>query len=191
MTERAKGRCVAVARWQRLDIEGDDTCRLIAGAEGWMLSGHARMAGPEGRSRLDYVVWADAEWRTTGADVTGTQDGRPVGWRIRRDAQGWTLDDQRIAGLDGATDVDLSFTPATNLLPLRRLAPVAGAVVPVTAAWFTYPQIALAPLVQSYERLSDTTLAYRSPDFQARLTADPSGFVTDYPGLWRGAVTDD
>jgi hypothetical protein len=34
----------------------------------------------------------------------------------------WRLNDLEISGLDECVDLDLGFTPATNLLPIRRLA---------------------------------------------------------------------
>jgi hypothetical protein len=82
---------------------------------------------------------------------------------------------------------DLSFTPATNLLAIRRMRPAIGQRVAVRAAWLDFPLIALQPLEQIYERLTDTSWRYESGGgtFTARLETGAAGFVTEYPGLWQ------
>ena len=101
----------------------------------------------------------------------------------------WWVDDRAQPAVTGAHDIDLSFTPATNLMPLRRLG---TEDLPVAAAWLQYPQAKLVPLEQTYARtgLADV-MRYRAEetDYSTDLTVDRTGFVTLYPGLWEGQVT--
>lgn len=89
--------------------------------------------------------------------------------------------------MEGCTDVDLAFTPATNLLSLRRLELAVGQQAEVVAAWLTFPEFSLIPLRQRYRRTSRTTYDYAAPDlpFAGILTVNAEGFVLDYAGLWR------
>ncbi|MGR3757243.1 MAG: putative glycolipid-binding domain-containing protein [Tranquillimonas sp.] len=189
-----QGEVAAIARWRRLDGEGDDVCRLVREPGGWMLAGHARFAKGGVRSALDYVVWCDEGWHSLRADVSGRHDGATVGWRIRRNGSGWLLNDRPADGdrAEGCTDIDLAFTPATNLLPLRRLRPRDGEIA-VRAVWFPFPETCLRPLPQSYRRDGPGQVVYTSPDtgFSARLNVHDTGFVTLYPGLWEGEVAQD
>jgi hypothetical protein len=88
--------------------------------------------------------------------------------------------------LTGLVDLDLGFTPATNLLPLRRLALEPGAAADTEAAWLDDATWTFSRLPQRYERRSANEYWYESPTagYAALLTVTPEGFVTDYPGLW-------
>jgi len=86
-------------------------------------------------------------------------------------------------------DLDLSFTPATNLLPLRRLALVSGQSAEVRSAWLEWPEVRLTPLVQRYVRRSQAEYEYEADlpgasPFRGMLRVQPDGWVLDYAGLW-------
>ena len=105
--------------------------------------------------------------------------------RVGADLQ-WFLNGRSVLAVARAIDVDLAFTPATNLLPIRRLKLPVGSSAPVVAAWLPFPEIDLRPLDQVYHRASNDTYRYSSQGgmFTATLTVSPFGFVTNYAGLW-------
>jgi hypothetical protein len=88
--------------------------------------------------------------------------------------------------VDGCIDLDLNFSPSTNLLPIRRLNLQIGRQAEVTAAWLRFPSFELEPLSQTYERLGEFKYRYSSNEgaFFAELTVNHAGFVTVYPELW-------
>jgi hypothetical protein len=98
----------------------------------------------------------------------------------------WHLDGAVVDGLEGCLDLDLGFTPATNLTQLRRLALDVGASADVPVAWLDVDSWSLQRLPQRYERRTPRAYAYQSPTFgyDAVLDVSPDGFVTRYPGLW-------
>ncbi|SLN20280.1 hypothetical protein ROJ8625_00728 [Roseivivax jejudonensis] len=176
---------VAEIRWRALDREGRDSCRLVRQHDdGWMLLGHARFRAAGSESRIDYLVRCDPDWHTLGADVTGIWDGTRVALHIVREGPTWTLNQQRQDGLDDAVDIDLSFTPATNLMPIRRMPEIGG--VSVRAAWLSAPGAPLGPLDQRYTRGRGGIVHYAAEQtgFSTDLRVASSGFVTEYPGLW-------
>ena len=182
---------VATADWRRLDQPGGDSCTLFAEAGGWRIRGSAAFGDGDAAARLDYEIACDPGWRTRAASVDGTCGGQPVSLRLKQSGGRWVMNGAPQPQVSGLTDIDLFFTPATNLLPIRRLAPEPGRVQEVTAAWLG-PGFVLAPLRQVYAAVADGVLGYAAPEsgFQARLAVHPSGFVIDYPGLWSGAVRD-
>jgi hypothetical protein len=138
--------------------------------------------------RLDYRVVCDAAWRTVFCGVTGWLDMTPVDVAIDVDAtRRWTLSGRSCPVLQGCDDVDLSFSPATNLLPIRRAQLAVGGRVSVRAAWLRFPALTLEPLDQTYERVSESRYRYesRGGSFVAMLETNAVGFVTHYPGLWQ------
>lgn len=178
----------AMAHWRRLDGAGTDRCTLARADHGWLLTGRAVWLEDEMETALTYAVRCDPDWRSLSADVTGTRGGAEIGLRIAQAGDAWLLNDVPQPDLGGCIDLDLSFTPATNLLPLRRLPLDAGDPCPVGAAWLVPGLDRLERLDQTYARAYDGAVNYASPGFSARLTVHPSGFVTVYPGLWDGWV---
>ena len=98
----------------------------------------------------------------------------------------WLLNDAPVHGLDDCVDVDFGFTPATNLLQLRRTALELGEAADVPVAWLDVPAGTLIRLEQRYHRLADARYAYDAPRFayHAELEVSPEGFARRYPGLW-------
>lgn len=186
------GQIVAKAHWRALDRMGEDHCSLARLDQGWLLVGHARFRDADGHAALDYVVRCDAEWNTLSADVTGLHDGLDIRLALFCDGGCWRMNDQPQPQVDGACDIDLAFTPATNLMPLRRLAGAAHSSLDCQAAWLRYPDCELARLDQTYTRHGTSDLvSYRAAQtgYETQLRVDPSGFVTDYPQAWTGEVT--
>ncbi|HEX2164637.1 MAG TPA: putative glycolipid-binding domain-containing protein, partial [Thermoanaerobaculia bacterium] len=96
------------------------------------------------------------------------------------------LDGRHVPAADGCLDLDLAFTPATNLLPIRRLALAPGAEAAAPAAWLTFPELALDRLEQTYRRSGAASYEYAAHggSFRRTLWVTSAGFVSLYPGLW-------
>ena len=181
-------------RWRRLDVSGTDHCALARLGSGWRIDGVAEYADPRGPARLEYAVEVDDEWRTVSGIVRGTVGVQRVALDIRRtDDDRWAVNGQAALDLDGLLDLDLGFTPATNLFPLRRLALRIGESADAAAAWLDEERWQLRRLPQRYERRGDDAWWYQSPDggYEGLLRVNGAGFVTEYPGLWRADLEDE
>ena len=97
----------------------------------------------------------------------------------------WRLNGIEQPQVSGSIDLDLNFSPSTNLLPIRRLDLPAGKSARVRAAWLRFPDFTLEPLEQVYTRLDETTYRYesRGGEFVAELKVKASGLVASYPGF--------
>jgi len=118
--------------------------------------------------------------------------GRQIYLEMTIDSQGsWRMNGSVRPELAGCIDLDLNFSPSTNLLPIRRLNLPEGRSVRVTSAWLRFPGFTLEPLEQTYTRLNGSTIRYESSGgaFVAELKVNPSGFVTSYPGYWEAETT--
>jgi uncharacterized protein len=175
------------ALWRRLDVPGHDACRLDEVEDGWRLHGTAVFAVDGAPARLSYHVDCDLAWHARAASVEGWVGAEPIAITIVHTTEGrWLLDGAPVSGLDDCVDVDFGFTPATNLLQLRRTAIAVGDAANVPVAWLDVPANTLERLEQRYHRLSSTTYDYESPRFSyhAVLETTPDGFARRYPGLW-------
>jgi uncharacterized protein len=172
--------------WRRLDQPGHEAARLLRTDAGYQLAGSAVFAHDARPCRLDYVVACDVGWRTVACHVTGWVGAEPVEIAITVDPAGrWWMNGRESPAVAGCIDVDLNFSPSTNLLPIRRLALPAGAAADVRAAWLRFPSFALEPFDQTYQRLGATRYRYASASgFTAELEVNAAGLVTRYADIW-------
>jgi hypothetical protein len=176
-------------RWRRLDVPGLEEARVERTATGWRLSGELDVEEAGVAARLRYTIDCDPEWRTRSAVIEGEVDGEPIRFALASDGAGhWRRDGAPLPELDGALDVDLGFTPATNTLPIRRLLLAVDESAPVRSAWLRFPELRLEPLEQTYTREAEQSFRYRAlvdgETFIARLDTDAFGRVLCYEGLW-------
>jgi len=173
--------------WRRLDVPGHEAAELLQTADGWRISGSAVFIHDALPCRLDYVILCDRRWQTARCDVSGFIATRALSVTLMRDSHSrWTVDGDPAPALDGCVDVDLAFSPVTNLLPIRRLALEPGASARVQAAWLRFPEVTVEVLDQRYTPRSANEYSYESADgaFRRELKVDESGLVLEYPGLW-------
>ena len=180
--------------WRGFYLEGHEACRLTAQDSHWQLAGSAVFAYQQQPCRLDYRISCDSGWRTLSAQVTGWLGSLLVDVELTVEAgHRWRLNGVERPGVAGCIDLDLNFSPSTNLLPIRRLNLAVGETAEVKAAWLRFPSFTLEPLSQKYQRLDESTYRYESAggQFVAELKVNRSGFVVDYPGIWQAEVSTD
>ena len=83
-------------------------------------------------------------------------------------------------------DLDFDFSPATNTIPIRRLALSQGQGSEVRAAWLRFPSLTLEPLLHSFLRTGEGSYHYEADRgaFASELQVSGAGFVLQYPPLW-------
>lgn len=100
-----------------------------------------------------------------------------------RDAEGKPL-----PLLDGCIDVDISATPFSNSLPIRRLALNQGERRQIRVVYLAVPGLTVDPVDQAYTCL-EPGRRYRYEglfrEFESELCVDAQGLVEDYPSLFR------
>jgi uncharacterized protein len=177
---------MATVLWQGVESGALDRCRLETGPDGLRLSGTVLTA--EFGTPLDvrYTVEAGPDGLTRRVELE--LDGGAVGRVLLADGAGrWRWQDgPELGEVAGALDVDLTVTPATNTLPIRRLATLGvGQAADLQMAWVQFPELEVIPSLQRYERLSPDRWRFAAGDFEAELRVDPDGLVLDYSGLFR------
>ena len=179
------------ARWRRLDLPGTDEAHLLSVAGGCTLAGIARFRDEDGPVSLSYLVDIDEDWGTRSAVVIGTVPSGPYRIHVKAGPhRTWTFNGDRVPAVTGCIDFDLGFTPATNILSIRRMALPVGTEAEVTVAWLpSLDAKTLQPLRQVYHRIADDQYCYSCPDlpFDSTLRVNGEGFVLDYPPLWEAA----
>ena len=134
---------------------------------------------------VSYEIACDEQWHTRHAQILQVNAGEQRELKIEVCGTDWTVNGKPAPELHGCIDIDLSASPSTNTLPLRRLQLQRGQSQPVTAAWVRFPSLEIATLQQTYKRLDDTRYWYESATgFTAEIRVDACSVVFDYPGVW-------
>ncbi len=141
--------------------------------------------------RVRYVLRCDEHYRVRDL-LLQRLDGeeRTV---LHADGHGhWTDENGApLPDFDGCLDVDISATPFTNTLPIRRLQLLPGEAQRIRVVYIAVPSLGVSVAPQCYtclERHADgATWQFRSlgSDFVADLPVDAAGLVIDYPHLFR------
>lgn len=166
--------------WRWLDREGHEAAQL----DGRVLRGSAVLKEKDSVYALTYSIECDEAWRTISATVGGWTSQKKIAIDIRSNGGRWTMNGEHIPAVDGCIDIDLNFSPSTNLLPIRRLNLSVGEEATVRAAWLRFPSFTLEPLDQSYRRIGENTYRYKSASFTAEITVNEAGLVLEY-GVWK------
>ena len=138
---------------------------------------------------LRYGLNCDPDWTTRRLDVEWF--GRDEVLSLVADGQGAWLDrdGRTLSALERCVDVDISVTPFTNTLPIRRLGLRSGESRDLRVVYVeVVPGLPVSAADQRYTCLKTTEQGglyrYESGDFQRDLRVDSNGFVVDYPQLW-------
>lgn len=180
--------------WRRLYSPGSDVCRVYPRADGgWDLRGMAVFHDEGLACDLGYAVTVDARWVTQAAQVLGHCGDRLVDlhfhpgpdwqWRV---GQGSEPDADTGVSAHACPDIDLNFSPATNVIAIRRMALQVGQQAQAPAAWLSFPDLTLKELPQIYRRLDAMRYQYDAPTvgYSGVLEVCESGAVVDYPELF-------
>ena len=142
---------------------------------------------------IKYSIRCNTDWRVQAVDVQlllpGNSD-KNIELRATNEGHWQTSPGQSLAALDGCIDVDLTATPFTNTLPIRRQAFSPGQSIELLMAYITIPEMDIGPNRQRYTCLekSENGGLYRyeglSSGFTREIRVDADGLVIDYPDLF-------
>jgi hypothetical protein len=183
-----------VARWQ--DWSGASLEHLELRDHRAGIFAEAAIIGAAGSAGADddaafaarYRILCDLSWRVREVEISLIGADRVV--KLRSDGAGNWLDGDGIAlaHLAGAIDVDISITPFTNTIPIRRLGLRAGDSAEIVAAYLSLPELEVTTDRQRYTCLRPMR-CYRyeslDSDFTREIEVDDDGLVVTYPGLFR------
>lgn len=171
-------------RWKPVDEVGLEHCRVWETDDA--INARSVLIGEfEGFAYgAQYDIQLAPDW-TFRSLTLRLQDGRVL--RLLSDGLGdWKVNGQRAPELEGCVDIDISGTPFTNTLPIRRARFTGGVPQHFAMAWVPLDSLELFRDEQIYTRLDAAHYRYQSSDgsFEQVLTVDENGFVVDYPTLF-------
>lgn len=172
--------------WSGIGSPSLDYCCFSKQTGGWLFSGMlvAKLQGNSFGAHYELLVDETFETRSLGIEKIGV--GKEIMTKVEFRDDKWIVDGKDRVDLRECTDIDIEASPVTNTIPIRRYGLKVGERVDLTVAWVRFPNLVVAPLKQSYERLGDREYRYRSASgFTALIQVDDLGFVTRYGDVWK------
>lgn len=168
-------------RWRTWDGDGDESLTLVWENEGWTASGITS------RERVQYVLRLSAMWQVRQFILFRDLD-EPDLWLATDGGGRWgEMNGAHRVELDGCYDVDLTITPFTNTLPIRRLPLNVGDTADITVACIDVETLEVRPDPQRYTRLGSHQWQFTQLEsgWTQTFAVDEFGLVLDYPTLFR------
>jgi len=174
--------------WQGLSENSLEHLVLKISAQGISADGTAVWSRGRDPFAFRYRITCDAGWMVKTVRVEIIGEDRLL--ELFHDGEGSWRDSTGSVKrtLAGAVDLDLSASPFTNTLPIRRLKLKAGESARITTAYINLPDLAVETDKQKYTCLEEAeTYRYESLDssFKKDITVDQDGLVVNYPGLFK------
>lgn len=173
--------------WQRTDMPGLERLELQHADDG--IEAVSTVICLEGDGfRLDHRWQLTPDWRALLVEVEQRGPASHRRLRLERAGTGWRVDGEPRSDLDGAEEPDLSVTPFCNTIPIRRLAPQAGASLTLDTAYIDAVAMTVGRSRQRYDRQGPNRVRYvdlcLSDGFEADLELDDQGLVLTYEHLF-------
>jgi hypothetical protein len=177
--------------WTRRDQISLEYFQLHQARDDVRLSGTVLTSHDGKPLRVEYAVHCDRSWVTRSVRIGLMHGAASRELTLTADEQRrWWSEGKELAAVAGCIDVDISLSPSTNTLPIRRLSLALGGASDVVAAWVRFPDLTLEPLSQRYVRTGELLYRYASAGgaFTADIEVDELGLVVRYPPAWERVV---
>ncbi len=136
---------------------------------------------------MEYNLELTADWDIREVSIKSLLDERAI--RLVHKGDKWYNGaGQHLTEFDGVELVDVSISPFTNTLPIKRLHFEGEQSQKVDIIYFDENKFSLRRLQQVYSRKGERTYRYQDivlPDFMSDIVVDDDGLVVDFPELFR------
>ncbi|SDH06179.1 putative glycolipid-binding domain-containing protein [Pelagibacterium luteolum] len=172
-------------RWRPLGSSGLEHLRVVERDGAIVLRGVVIADRDDADCAVSYAITLDADW---GFRAVTLESDSGLTVALTRDGAGrWADGDGPREDLAGCIDIDISGSPTTNTLPIRRIRDwVVGEPRRFAMAYIALPGLMVSRHEQIYTKLGADRFRYQNADgsFEAQLSVDEDGFVIDYPTLF-------
>jgi len=138
---------------------------------------------------INYKAVINAAWEISYVEIRSVLGEKETFNTLKKEDGKWFKNNELSPEFSDCTDIDITLTPFTNSLPVNRLSLKMNEEKLINVVYVNIMEKEIAPAQQRYKKLSDTTYRFQTVpnDFEAIITFDDTGFVTDYPGLFQRA----
>jgi len=178
--------------WDRLDEKTIEYCRVTY-AE--LISVNSDITGivDDSPFHVNYNLIINNDWQIYSFSIKAWT-GKEINIFLKRinsfDEKSFVWSDEAgnlYPDFNECLDIDISLTPLTNTLPIRRLSPGKNQPAIIDVLYVEMPSGNLKHVKQRYTNLGKNTYLYESldSDFKSEININENGFVTQYSVYWK------
>jgi hypothetical protein len=137
--------------------------------------------------QVSYELIIDHNWYITSVAIEVEAEKRFNFFMERNNGKWYDQQGKYYPDLDNATDIDISLTPFTNTLPIKRLKLMEGKTAAITVVYFDLLNDTFIPMKQHYTNMGNYLYKYENihTGFTSVIQTNEEGLVVDYPGIWQ------
>ena len=170
--------------WAGQDYNSMEKCRLDSTATGNEINGIIDGVFETRPYHVEYFIKTNPGWETIAFEIKSRVADKTFDLHFQSDGKGcWTTGNKSAETFNGCIDIDISLTPFTNTLPIKRLRLAKKERRKITVLYIDVLEQQTSRMDQFYTKLSDTACKYEnaSNNFQSVITVDDEGLVVAYP----------
>lgn len=177
----------ATILWEGIAWKSLEYCR-ISDNEGGIKVDSTIVGKAEDMYNIAYQLSINKHWEIIAALITGRIGNKEIYFTLAKDETGiWAFNNEPTPQFDGCLDIDISVTPLTNTLPIKRLQLAQDECREISVIYFDLFDNIVRPARQAYTKLSASTYRYENVpnNFEALIRLNEQMLVVDYPDLFR------
>ena len=140
--------------------------------------------------RVKYDIVLNHDWLINSCIIEARINNELKKIELLKHRGTWFLNGKIHPEFDKCSDVDIPLTPLTNSLPINRLKLNVGQEAKVDIIYIDLLEDTIKHVKQRYRRLRSDIFKYENipNDFEAEIKVDSTGFVIDYPQLFKRKI---
>ncbi|TQM46957.1 hypothetical protein BDE36_4714 [Arcticibacter tournemirensis] len=173
--------------WTGREYYSLENCLIETKATGSIITSSIIGCYDESIYKVAYRIETNQNWETVLLDLTCQHNSKTQIIKLEGDGKGnWMNNSKKANQFKGCIDVDISLTPFSNTLPIRRLKLKLNQTREIMVLYCDLLGGQIKPVGQRYTCLSNSEYHYENipNDFEATIQVDESGLVVDYPSLF-------
>jgi hypothetical protein len=173
--------------WQAIAWQSEEKGTLQETFQGWEVKSAINGLYESKSFVLRYDITLNRSWETQAFHINFFMGDYHQDSHFIRSSRQWLRDGELYPHLTGCIDIDITATPFTNTLPIRRMEYLAGIPRETEVVFVDIFEGGVIAQRQQYTRTDDHHYHFNQPanSFCADLTVDDDGLVIDYPKLFR------
>ena len=173
--------------WSGIEYYSLENCLVKTGKAGNKISSTIVGLYSKKIYTVEYYLETDKQWQTFFLRLKYSINNKIKNITLRKTDKHWLLNNRKKVAFDNCFDVDISITPFTNILPIKRLQLKENREHIVNVIYIDIFDNTIKALQQSYQRISRSIYFYKNVpnDFEVKIEVDRSGFVVNYPSLFK------
>lgn len=152
------------------------------------VKGYITGEGYEKPWQVNYTLTLNPRWEAQTVFIEVMSEQNYTISLHKNELQQWMNEKgEHLAAFDGCVDVDISFTPFTNSLPINRLQLTKGEGQDIRVVYVDVRNGVIKTVKQRYLNKGNQIYKYENEDsgYISELIIDKDGYVVDYPGIWQ------